>query len=178
MTLYHVSEERGIELFEPREVAPSGESFVWAIDDEHLRNYLVPRDCPRVTFSAGPGTARADRERFLGSSTAVLAIEAEWFERMRSCRLFCYQLPADTFELIDPTAGYFVSRVAVRPVSVNVVEDPVAAVLQRGVELRILQDLWSLRDAVIESTLEFSVIRWRQALPRPTAGPADCVVKS
>ena len=32
----------------------------------------------------------------------------------------------------DKTAGYFVSRTAVKPMSVTIVEDPLAAVLQRG----------------------------------------------
>jgi hypothetical protein len=50
--------------------------------------------------------------------------------------------------------------------SVTIVEDPLCAVLQRGVELRILPNLWPLRDAVIESTLEFSIIRWRNSLPQ------------
>jgi hypothetical protein len=45
----------------------------------------------------------------------------------------------------------------------------VLAILQRGVELRVLPDLWSLRDAVIASTLEFSIIRWRNASPRRAA---------
>ena len=165
MNVYHVSEEPDIPVFEPRPVS-SGESFVWAIDDEHLRNYLVPRECPRVTFYAGPGTTVADRERFLGSSTAVVAIESGWFERMRSCTLFCYHLPGETFELRDRTAGYFVSQVAVTPARVDAIHDPVAALLQRGVELRVLPDLCSLRDAVIESTLQFSIIRWRNALAR------------
>ena len=53
--------------------------------------------------------------------------------------------------------------------SVTIVEDPLAAVLQREVELRILPSLWSLRGAVIESTLEFSIIRWRNALPQQAA---------
>ena len=169
MIVFHVSENPQIEVFEPRKVDATGESLVWAIDDEHLRNYLVPRDCPRVTFYAGPGTTVADRERFLGGSPAVVAIETEWFERVRSCRLFCYHLPGETFESTDKTAGYFWSRTAVKPVSVTSVDDPVSAVLQRGVELRILPNLWSLRDAVIESTLEFSVIRWRNASPRQAA---------
>jgi hypothetical protein len=165
MTVYHLSEEPDIGVFEPRRVESSGESLVWAIDEEHVRNYLVPRECPRVTFYAGPGTTIADRERFLGSSMAVVAIEAEWFERTRSCRLFCYHLPDDTFECSDKTAGYFVSRAAVKPAHVDVIHDPVLAILRRGVELRVLPDLWSLRDAVIESTLEFSIIRWRNASP-------------
>ena len=98
---------------------------------------------------------------------SVVAIESGWFERMRSCRLFCYHLPGETFECSDRTAGYFVSREAVKPARVDIIEDAVSAILQRGVELRVLPDLSSLRNAVIESTLEFSIIRWRNALPRP-----------
>jgi len=166
--LYHVSEEPGIRVFEPRQIS-SGESLVWAIDEERLRNYLVPRECPRVTFYAGPSTTAADRERFLGSSVAAVAIESAWFERMRSCRLFCYDLPSETFECSDKTAGYFVSRAAVKPTRVEVIQDPVLAILQRGVELRVLPDLRSLRDAVIASTLEFSIVRWRNASPKQAA---------
>lgn len=166
MIVFHVSEEPGLDVFGPRKVEATGESLVWAIDDEHLRNYLVPRECPRVTFYAGPGTSSADRERFLGSSRAVVAIEAAWFDRLRSCRLFCYRLPGDTFRCIDETAGYFVSHAEVRPISVEVVSDPVSVLRQRDVELRVIRDLWPLRDAIIESTLEFSIIRWRNALPR------------
>jgi hypothetical protein len=50
-----------------------------------------------------------------------------------------------------------------------VIHDPVLAILQRGVELRVLQDLRTLRDAVIESKLEFSIIRWRNASPQRAA---------
>jgi hypothetical protein len=163
--VFHVSEEPDIVVFEPRKIEPTGDPLVWAIDGDHLRNYLVPRECPRVTFYAGRRTSRADRERFLGASRAVVAIEADWFERVRSCSLFCYHLPGDTFRCIDETAGYFVSNTAVRPMSVDVIADPVSAILQRGVELRIVPNLWALRNAVIESTLEFSIIRWRNASP-------------
>lgn len=166
MTVYHVSEESNIEVLEPRQDDGAEEALVWAIDDAHLRNYLTPRQCPRVTFYAGPRTSVADRERFLGSSAAVVAVEAAWFARMQSCRLFCYHLPAESFTSFDETAGYFVSRISVTPVSVECVSDPVSAILTRGVELRILPSLWSLRDAVVASTLEFSVIRWRNASPR------------
>ena len=41
----------------------------------YARNYLLPRDCPRVTYFAGRETAAADVERFLGSSPAVIAVE-------------------------------------------------------------------------------------------------------
>ena len=170
MSLFHISEEPGIEVFEPRQATASGDQLVWAIDEEHLRNYLVPRDCPRVTYSAEPRTTVGDRERFLGSSAAVLAIETGWFERMRSCRLHCYHLPSETFEVADECAGYFVSRVPVKPLRVRVIDDLVSTVLMmRGVEMRVQPSLWELRDAVIASTLAFSIIRWRNAAPRDSA---------
>ena len=47
---FHVSEAADIERFDPRPSALTHEPVVWAIDEERLRNYLVPRDCPRVTY--------------------------------------------------------------------------------------------------------------------------------
>ena len=167
--LFHVSEESGIERFEPRASEYAGEPVVWAIDADRLRNYLVPRECPRVTYYAGRKTTSADVERFLGSSAAVVAVEGGWLERLRFCRLYCYHLPPETFECIDECAGYFVSRAPVVPVRVEVFDDPIAEMLKRGVELRFVPSLWSLRDAVVESSLQFSLIRMRNAVSRATA---------
>ena len=161
--LFHVSEKEGIERFEPRSSEGSTDPVVWAIDADRLRNYLVPRECPRVTFYAGRDTTNADVQRFLGSSTAVVAIERAWLERLRSCRLYCYHMPPETFECLDECAGYFVSRVPVVPACVDVVDDPPAELLRRGVELRILPNLWPLRAAVVASSLQFSIIRMRNA---------------
>jgi hypothetical protein len=169
MMLFHVSEERGIERFVTRASEGGPGQVVWAIDADRLRNYLVPRECPRVTYYAGRETTDADVERFLGSSTAVVAIEQAWFERVRSSRLYCYHLPPDTFECIDECAGYFVSRVPVTPACVEVFDDVLSELLRRGVDLRIVPNLWPLRDAVVSSSLQFSIIRMRNALPRETA---------
>jgi hypothetical protein len=163
--LFHVSEEPGIERFEPRPSPSSDTPVVWAIDAEHLRNYLLPRECPRVTYYAGRQTATADVERFLGSSKAVVAVEGGWLERIRSVRLYCYEMPPRTFACVDDCAGYFVSREAVVPAGVRVVDDALAALLEHGVDLRFVPNLWPLRDAVVSSTLQFSVIRMRNALP-------------
>lgn len=162
--LFHVSEEPGIEQFEPRVPEGGGSPVVWAIDADRVRNYLVPRACPRVTYYAGRETTSEDVEKFLGSSTAVIAVEQDWLERLRSCRLYCYHLPPETFECIDECAGYFVSRVSVVPACVEMVADPLAELLRRGVEVRILPNLWPLRDAVVASSLQFSIIRMRNAL--------------
>lgn len=164
--LFHVSEEQGIELFEPRWSEIAKEKLVWAIDSDRLRNYLLPRECPRVTYYAGPQTTRADVEQFLGTSEAVVAVESGWFERLRSGRLYCYHLPPDTFECLDECAGYFVSKFPVAPAAVEVLHDLILALLNRGVELRFVPNLWPLRDAVVASTLQFSLIRMRNAQPR------------
>jgi hypothetical protein len=164
--LFHVSEAADIERFVPRGREDGAGPVVWAIDAARLRNYLVPRQCPRVTYYAGCATTDADIERFLGSSAAVVAIERDWFERVLACRLYCYHLPPETFECIDECAGYFVSRVPVAPTRVEVFESPVSELLRREVELRVVPNLWPLRDAVVASSLQFSIIRMRNALPR------------
>lgn len=168
-TLFHVSEDGGIDRFEPRAANPGDEPLVWAIEDARLSNYLVPRDCPRVTYYAGPATTTADRTRFLGANAAVVAIERYWFDRVRSGRLYCYHLPPATFQCADECAGYFVSRTPVVPSRVSVIDDLLVALLDRGVELRVVSNLWPLRDAVVVSTLQFSLIRMRNALPRQRA---------
>jgi hypothetical protein len=142
----------------------TAEPVVWAIDEGRLRNFLVPRDCPRVTYYAGLETTPADVERFLGASPAVVAVGSAWWERLRTCRLYCYHLPAETFACIDEWAGYFVSRDLVVPSHVEVVTDPVAELLRRGAELRLVPDLLALRHAVVASTLRYSIIRMKNAL--------------
>ena len=161
--LFHVSEQPAIGQFVPRPSKYTQEPVVWAVDDEKIRNYLVPRDCPRVTYYADSRTVPADSERFLGTSAAVVAIEASWWPRIRLFSLYCYHLPSDTFECLDECAGYFVSREPVRPLHVEIIEDPIAAMLARGVELRILPTLGPLRDSIVASTLQFSMIRMRNA---------------
>jgi hypothetical protein len=134
--LFHVSDRSGIELFKPRPSPYAGETVVWAIDADHVCNYWLPRDCPRVTYYAGRDTTAAYMGRFLGSSSVVIAVEGTWLERLRVCRLYCYEMPERSFACVDECAGYFVCREAVVPTRVEVVDDVLAALLNRGVELR------------------------------------------
>jgi hypothetical protein len=180
--LFHVSEEAGVARFDPRPPpsivpapwAPQGvsEDCVWAVDRAHLRNYLFPRDCPRITWSAGPDTTEDDRARFLFGAERVAAIEHGWFERLRAASVWVYELPPGTFRLADAAAGYWVSTEAVTPLSAHLATDLIAALIAERVELRLLQDFWSLADAVTASSLEYSIIRARNARPRssPSGG--------
>ena len=163
--LFHMSEEPDIARFEPRASEYATGLVVWAIDERRLCTYLVPRECPRVTYYAGADTTATDVDRFLGSSPAVVAIESGWLERVRSTWLYCYHMPPETFECLDACAAYFVSRVPVVPSRIEVFQDPLGELLVRGVELRVIPNLWSLRDAVVASSLQFSLIRMRNAAP-------------
>ncbi len=164
--LYHTSERAGIQRFEPRPSPGTGDPVVWAIDWGRLRNYLLPRECPRVTFYAGPETSSIDIDRFLGSSQAVVAFESAWLDRVRSTRLYCYHLPEDGFRCVDQIAGCFVNSAAVIPAAVESFDDLLGALGARGVEIRIVSSLWPLHDAVIDSSLCYSMIRMRNTGPR------------
>jgi hypothetical protein len=46
---------------------------------------------------------------------------------------------------------------------VDIINDPISALATRGADLRVVDNLWPLRDAVVESSLQFSIIRMRNA---------------
>lgn len=172
MRLFHVSEEPGISIFKPR---PSPSQFenittnvVFAISEMMLHNYLLPRDCPRVSFYKTAASTDKDIECFLGNTTAafVMAVESGWWQKIKETTLYCYELPADDFVLLDDCAGYYVSGKEVEPTSVTMINDAVAAITERNVELRLVPTLWLLHDAVIQSTLNFSMIRMRNAMAK------------
>lgn len=165
--LFHVSEEPGIARFEPRPNYRVAGEMVWAVDEPHLVNFLVPRRCPRITYGRGPQTTAEDVARFLpGEPRRVVAFEAAWLARVRSCALYVYEMPADDFEVELDGAGYWIARRAVTPIGCDIVDDALAALAAAGAEVRVLQDFWPLCDAVAGSTLEFSIIHKDEARPR------------
>lgn len=168
---FHFSEDPTIRRFEPRPrpTDPDAPPIVWAIGAEHAPHYYFPRDCPRVCFWARSDSSLADVARFLGQTTAreVIAIESGWLDRVRNACLYVYQLPADGFTLVDGPAGYYGSTEAVRPLSVEPIGDLLGRLVASGVELRITPSLWPLRHALVAATLDFSMIRLRNATPEP-----------
>lgn len=163
MRVYHFSEEPSIEVFAPR---PSrlGEALVWAIDAWHEPLYWLPRDCPRVCYWPDARTTPEDHERWWATVAGrmVVALEAAWLERLRRCRLYRYSFDAAAFTSLDDN-GMHVSRQTVRPLAVEPVGDLLATLAGGGVELRVCQSLVPLGRAVIASSMDFSLIRMRNA---------------
>ncbi|HEX9265859.1 MAG TPA: hypothetical protein VF965_00095 [Candidatus Limnocylindria bacterium] len=174
--LWHVSEDPTITRFAPHRArtALTDEPLVWAVDTRHVPLYWFPRDCPRCTFWAGPRTTSTDLGRFLDGrrELRVHVIEEGWLERVRDARLYLYRLPVESFTQDRETLGYWMSRAAVDPLELVAIDDLIGRHAKAGILLRRVPNLWPLWDAVVESTLEFSGIRLRNAAPRPvpTAG--------
>jgi len=174
--LFHFSEDPTIARFEPRSLPPRNDPYsaprpaeplVWAIDEAHAPLYFFPRDCPRAAFWAGPDTTPDDHARFLGHTAAarVIAIEGSWLDRVRYARLYVYRLPPAGFVPHDENAGNWVVREAVTPLAVEPAGDLLARLVAAGVELRVTPSLWPLRHALVASSLEFSMVRLRNARP-------------
>ena len=169
--VFHVSESSDIVRFDPRD------GRVWAINAARLHNYLLPRDCPRVTFYATPDTTTADRNRFLGTgagpAAGVVAIESVWETRARTTPLYVYHLDAEAFSAHDVVAGYVTCADSVTPIGMSTVDVPLDEIARRGAHVRVLPELWRLREAVAASTLGFSIIRMRNAQPMPAGFTTD-----
>jgi hypothetical protein len=160
--LYHVSDDPHITQFMPRpspnpSVQVDGE-VVFAVGEHTLPNYLLPRECPRVTFYALSESKPEDVARLLnGSHPASIATTCR-LERVMNGSIHLYTLPANTFTVWDEGAGYYISR------------QPVSPLASHDVEIRIVPSLWPLWDAVVDSTLQFSMIRMRNAQQRGDNG--------
>jgi hypothetical protein len=164
--LWHVSEDPAIEVFHPQrnETHALEEPLVWAVDTHYCWLYWSPRDCPRACFEANEDTTE-DVERWLDGDRArrVAVIERGWLDRFRSARVYAYRLPPETFE---PWDKFFVSRETVVPLELIELGDLLARHAEAGVELRIAPALHPLWDRAIETTLDFSGIRLRNAVRR------------
>ena len=164
---YYFSEDPHIGRFIPRpvRVSPSNEALVWAVDSPRCHLYYFPRDCPRVVIWNSSRTSAEDIETFFGHTTSavIAAIESRWLERLRNTTIYRYTLPPG-FVLRDEPAGYWVSERETLPIDVEPIPDLMTALIDAGVELRIMPSLVPMRDAVISSTVEFSIIRWRNAV--------------
>jgi hypothetical protein len=173
MALYHFSDEADIAVFRPhiaKTSAVQNEPLVWAIDDWHSPMYLVPRQCPRACFWAGPKTSDQDRDRWLNhlAPRFVMVVESDWLARIRNATVYRYTLPEASFSSLGHAGGHYVSRQVVEPLHVEPMSDLLQAIVAAGVELRITPRLGPMWKQVHSaSTLMYSGTRLGNALGYP-----------
>jgi hypothetical protein len=121
-------------------------------------------------------TTQADRDRIIGAGAGerVHAIEYAWLPAMQSTTLYAYRFSDAQFHYVSSPGAQPHALVATEVVTPLGPPEPVGNLLDchaaAGIQLRLLPNLWSFWDEVIESTTGHSGIRLRNAQPRPSAG--------
>ena len=166
--LLHFSEDPDIKVFKPHVPASSPDiaPMVWAVDAAHAPGFWFPRMAPRACCWRGEKPLTDLGRELLGNSMRMHAMERAWLEPMRSCRMYVYRFDSTPFSTQNTDAGYYSTRETIKPLSVATVGDLLELHAQAGIELRIVENLWPTIDAILESGLEFSIIRKMNALPR------------
>ncbi|MED1949300.1 DUF6886 family protein [Brevibacillus centrosporus] len=170
--LYHFSEDPNIQAFVPQ-LHPSHPSLppaVWAIDEAHAPMYYLPRDCPRIAFRLKQDTSAEDKAYFLDQTQAemVIAVESGWCTAIRNTVLYRYSFAAQSFSCWDKGAGYYRTHSgvsAVYPLKIEPMGDLFSRLCEANVELRLTPSLTPLREFLLPRTLQFSMIRMRNARP-------------
>jgi hypothetical protein len=169
--LHHFSEDPTIRVFRPHVPAtnPEHRPGVWAIDAERAPLYWFPRDCPRVTAWPRTPAQQADfAEAWVTTARRVHAIESVWLDRVRTTTIYRYDLPSDAFAPWPDASGQWIAEHNVEPVGVSVLTDLLALHAAAGIELRIVPSLWPVHDLAVSDRWDFSIVRMRNAQPRPS----------
>ena len=171
MRLFHVSEDSNIEVFHPRlprrEELDPNVGLVWSLTEPALPNWLFPRDCPRVGYRKCDNVTHTDMEKFFASGAHhVVAIENDWHERQLNATLYVYEFDPMNF-YYDETAGFHVSQKSETPIDMVIYTNLYAELFKRGAEVRLVDNLWLLRDEVFSSSLTaWSFCKMANAKPR------------
>jgi hypothetical protein len=141
--------------------------LVWALTEPALPNWLTPRGCPRVGYRINDETTQEDILRFFSSSSRhCVAIEHDWHVKMLETILYIYEFDVKNF-YFDDCAGFYVSDQTEIPISVTEYKNIYDELFKRNIEVRILNNLWELGEAVKKSTLKWSLCRMKYAKPKP-----------
>lgn len=169
MRLFHISEEENIDIFIPRiplrNDMDKNVGLVWAVDEKRLPNFLLPRDCPRVCYHIGEHTSQQDKIEFFtsGSSAHTVVVEHRWVEQILNTTLYRYEFSIDDFELQDSVAGYWVAKTEQRPIAKVKITNLLSELAKYNVELRIVDELFTIAERVKVSTLNWSLCRMKNA---------------
>lgn len=82
---------------------------------------------------------------------------------MKNTTLFLYEFDITDFELQNEIAGYYVSKTSQTPIAKQQVTDLFSELMQRNVEIRIVDNLWKIADEIKASTLNWSLCRMNNA---------------
>lgn len=171
--VYHFSEDPTITRFVPHlaKTAQVPGHYVWAVPAHRACDYWFPRQCPRAMTWARPDSTPEDVERIIGpgGGRRVHAVEYGWLSAIDSVELYAYRFAPDGFRPCDDSdePPAVVTESAVVPLGPPEKVGNLWELHERaGIQIRVLPRLHDFWADVITSTLGFSGIRLRNALPR------------
>ena len=96
----------------------------------------------------------------------VVAVEHDWHERQLKATLHVYEFEPTNF-YFDEVAGFYVSQQSETPINMVTYSNLYNELFKRNVEVRLLKNLWGLRDAVFASSMTlWSFCKMANAKPR------------
>jgi hypothetical protein len=122
---------------------------------------MTPRDCPRVGYRTNENTTQADIDAFFTSTSRhAVVLEHGWHTRMLRHTLYVYEFdPTNFYE----GGGFYVSERPEIPVSMTVYDDLYEELFNRNIEVRLVENLWKISEAVQQSTLTWSLCKMANA---------------
>ncbi len=159
----HYSEDPTIDEFVPHVPAtnPDTPPLVWAIEPAYAPLYWFPATAHGVAVWANDDVG----QRRLAARFDTVARRVQWAWRrdeasVRSTQLTEYTFDAEPFDAWPDAEGHWCAPRPVRPIGRRVLDDLVEEQSRAGVDLRFVADLATVRAAVLDARLPFSVVRW------------------
>jgi hypothetical protein len=168
--VFHFSEDPSISSFVPHVPSsnPTKGPAVWAIDKAHAPLYWFPRNCPRVAcWARNSAEQETFSEKFHTSASRVHAVESGWLYQFRNTSIYRYAFDASDFQPWPDAEGQWISQQTVKPVDLTKIDDLLMEHANAKIDLRIAPSLWDLHDCVFSEDWGFSIVRMKNAIPRP-----------
>ncbi|MCE9621174.1 MAG: hypothetical protein K8R99_02395 [Actinomycetia bacterium] len=115
-----------------------------------------------------PDEAAAFRAALATDAHRVHAIETGWLERMSTTTVYRYELDAADFVPWNDAGGQWVCDHEIEPLAVAPIGDLLALHRDAGIELRVVDNLWPLRELAHRGPWDFSTVRMGNARARDT----------
>ncbi len=121
-----------------------------------------------TAWPRNPTEASTFSETFATDARRVHAIEGGWLNRMKSAVVYRYEFEAADFAPWEDASGQWICDHEVAPLSVAPTGDLLALHRDAGIELRVVDSLWPLRDLAHRGPWDFSTVRMGNAQERVT----------
>lgn len=164
--LFHISEQENIHQFIPRKSKEQWNynKYVWAISEEKIYNYLLPRDCPRICINVERKSASwfGLTPLVKENTNAIIYTPKDWYIKIKNCTLFKYEFSVGNFKLIDSIAGYYVSEKTELPLGIIKINNCLEELEKLKIKFVNVskEEMVEIKEEVVNNLTDFSIIRW------------------